>query len=62
MAVIDLLRNVTVLDEQGNRGMRHLERIINEKNRVSYQGEMYTKRILIAFGNIWFVIKYGQFQ
>ncbi len=44
MAVIDLLRNVTVLDEQGNRGMRHLERIINEKNRVSYQGEMYTKK------------------
>ncbi len=44
MAVIDLLRQVTVLDEEGKRGTRHLERIINEKNRVSYQGEMYTKK------------------
>lgn len=44
MAAVDLLRQVMALDEQGKSGIRHLERIINEKNRVSYEGEIFTKK------------------
>lgn len=44
MAAVELLRQVMALDEQGLAGARHLERIINEKNRVSYEGEVYTKK------------------
>jgi len=44
MAAVDILRQVMALDEEGRTGARHLERIINEKNRVSYEGEIYTKK------------------
>lgn len=50
MAAIDLLRQVVALDEQGEAGARHLERIINEKTRVSYEGEVYTKKDV---DNLW---------
>ncbi len=44
MAAVELLRQVIALDEKGLAGARHLERIINEKNRVSYEGEVYTRK------------------
>jgi ketopantoate hydroxymethyltransferase len=44
MAAVDLLRQVMALDEQGKSSIRHLERIINEKNRVAYEGEIFTKK------------------
>lgn len=44
MAAVDLLRQVVALDEHGASAARHLERIINEKTRVSYEGELYTKK------------------
>lgn len=44
MAAVDLLRQVIALDDKGLAGARHLERIINEKTRVSYEGEIYTKK------------------
>lgn len=50
MAAVDLLRQVVALDEQGEAATRHLERIINEKNRVSYEGEVYTKKDV---ANLW---------
>ncbi|OGS51386.1 MAG: hypothetical protein A3J79_08730 [Elusimicrobia bacterium RIFOXYB2_FULL_62_6] len=48
MAAVDLLRQVVALDERGLAGARHLERIINEKTRVSYEGEVYTKKDIEA--------------
>lgn len=50
MAAVDLLQQVLALDEQGKAGTRHLEKIINEKNRVSYEGEIYTKKDI---DNLW---------
>ena len=50
MAAVDLLQQVVALDEQGKAGTRHLEKIINEKNRVSYEGEVYTKKDV---DNLW---------
>lgn len=44
MAAVELLRQVMALDVEGQAGVRHLERIINEKNRVSYEGEIYSKK------------------
>lgn len=44
MAAENLLRQVVVLDEQGNRAVRHFERMIHEKNRVSYEGEVYMRK------------------
>ncbi len=50
MAAVDLLHQVVALDEQGKAGTRHLEKIISEKNRVSYEGEVYTKKDV---DNLW---------
>lgn len=44
MAAADLLRQVAALDEEGLRAARHLERVIHEKNRVSYEGDIYTRK------------------
>ena len=44
MAAVELLRQVMALDVDGLAAARHLERIINEKNRVSYEGEIYVKK------------------
>jgi hypothetical protein len=44
MAAADLLRQVARLDENDLASVRHLERIINEKNRVSYEGETYYRK------------------
>ncbi|MBW1896803.1 MAG: hypothetical protein JRI47_07065 [Deltaproteobacteria bacterium] len=44
MAAEGLLRQVVALDEQGSRALRHFERMLHEKNRVSYEGEVYTRK------------------
>ena len=44
MAAADLLREIVPLDEGGLRAARHLERMIHEKNRVSYEGEIYARK------------------
>lgn len=42
MAAADLLREVVVLDDRGNKAIGHLIRILEQKTLVSYEGEMYT--------------------
>lgn len=44
MAAADLLRQVARLDEPDLLQVRHFERIINEKNRVSYEGEIFHRK------------------
>lgn len=44
MAAAALLRQVIALDEHGLAGARHLERLISEKNRVSYEGDLFTRK------------------
>lgn len=41
MAVIDLVKKVVVLDEDGQKALNHLARMIEQKNLVSYSGEVY---------------------
>lgn len=43
MGAMDLLREVVVLDETGNKAVKHLGRMIEQKNLVSYGGEIYTR-------------------
>lgn len=43
MGAIDLMREVVMLDDRGNKALRHLARIIEQKNLVSYSGEIYAK-------------------
>ena len=43
MEVVDLLRRVVELGEAGQRAVNHLARMIEQKNIVSYSGEIYTK-------------------
>lgn len=43
MAAVDLLREVVALDERGQRSANHLARMIEQKNVVSYTGEVYAK-------------------
>jgi hypothetical protein len=42
MDAVDLLRSVVALDEKGKSAVNHLWRMIQEKNVVSYNGEIYT--------------------
>ena len=44
MAAVDLLRQVVALDKSGETALNHLWRMIQEKNVVSYHGEIYTRR------------------
>lgn len=44
MAAIDLLRQVVALDEAGHRAAKHLARMIEQKNLVSYSGEIYARQ------------------
>lgn len=39
-----VLREVVPLGPAGERAIRHFERIIHEKNRVSYSGEIYDRK------------------
>lgn len=43
-AAIDLLKDVMMLDESAKKAVRQFERMIQEKNRVSYEGEVYTRK------------------
>ena len=43
MTAVDLLREVVALDEAGQRATHHLARMIEQKNVVSYSGEVYAK-------------------
>lgn len=44
MASADLLKTVVALDENGKKALNHLMRIIEQKNLVSYSGEIYTQK------------------
>lgn len=44
MAAVDLVREVVVLDKVGDAALNHLWRMIQEKNVVSYHGEIYTRQ------------------
>lgn len=43
MAAVGLLREVVNLDERGEDAARHLIRMIDQKNLVSYSGEIYAR-------------------
>ena len=43
MAAVDLLREVVALDEAGQKASHHLARMIEQKNVVSYSGEVYAR-------------------
>jgi hypothetical protein len=44
MAAVDLLREVVTLDQDGQKALNHLlGRMIQQKNVVSYHGEIYTR-------------------
>ncbi|MBI4655382.1 MAG: hypothetical protein HY746_01410 [Elusimicrobia bacterium] len=43
MAAVDLIREVVNMDERGLEAVRHLTRMIEQKNLVSYSGEIYTR-------------------
>lgn len=43
MAAADLVRGVVLLDEKGLKALQHFSRIIEQKNIVSYNGEIYVK-------------------
>ena len=44
MAAVDLVRQVMVLDKTAEGALKHLWQMIQEKNTVSYYGEIYTRR------------------
>jgi len=44
MAAVDLVREVVALDEKGEKALNHLWRMIQEKNVVSYNGELYARQ------------------
>ena len=41
MAAVDLVKQTVVLDKSGEKALNHLWRMIQEKNLVSYSGEVY---------------------
>ena len=43
MAAVDSVREVVMLDKAGESALNHLWRMIQEKNVVSYHGEVYTR-------------------
>ena len=43
MAVVDLLRETVALNDEGVKAANHLARMIEEKNLVSYSGEVYAR-------------------
>lgn len=45
MAAIEILRQIANSEaEAGKRVVRHFEEVISEKNRVSYEGEVYRQK------------------
>lgn len=43
LAAVDLLREIVSLDARGNEAAKHLVRMIDQKNLVSYSGDVYTR-------------------
>ena len=43
MAAADLLKEVVTLDERGQKALNHFGRMIQQKNVVSYNGEVYAR-------------------
>jgi hypothetical protein len=43
MAAADLLKEVVTLDENGQKALNHFGRMIQQKNVISYNGEIYTR-------------------
>jgi hypothetical protein len=41
--IVDLIAEVVALDAQGRTAVNQLRRLIDEKNLVSYSGEVYTR-------------------
>lgn len=48
MAAVDFMREVVSLDERGNEAAKHLVRMIDQKNLVSYSGDIYTRAEVAA--------------
>ena len=44
MAAVDLIREVVELDESGRRAAGHLARIIEQKNSVAYNGDVFSRQ------------------
>jgi hypothetical protein len=44
MAAVDLVRQIVTLDKAGENALNHLWQMIQEKNVVSYHGEIYARR------------------
>lgn len=44
MDAVDLVRQVVALDKSGEGALNHLWRMIQEKNVVSYHGEIYARQ------------------
>ena len=44
MSAVYLVRKVVLLDKSGETALNHLWRMIQEKNIVSYHGEIYTRQ------------------
>ncbi len=44
MAAADLLREIVLMDDAGNKAAVHLLRLLEQKNLVSYSGEIYAER------------------
>lgn len=42
-AQADLLKEVVALDDRGQKALNHFGRMIQQKNIVSYSGEVYTR-------------------
>ena len=43
MAAVDLVKQTVVLDKSGEKALNHLWQMIQEKNLVSYNGEVYAR-------------------
>ena len=43
MAAVDLLKEIVVSREDDQRAVNHLARMLEQKNLVSYSGEVYTR-------------------
>lgn len=44
MAAVDLVGQVVALDERGEKALIQLSRLIEQKNLVSYSGEIYSRK------------------
>jgi len=50
--LVDLIEEVVALDAQGRAAVNQLRRLIDEKNLVSYSGEVYTRAAIARLGKL----------